>query len=266
MCHRLLEYSTFAETVINTFNLNNVKNMTDEKWRLIPGFEDYKVSTIGNGTSLNYHNTGQEHPIKKNKKPKGHLMFQLYKDKKKYCMFVHRAVALAFIPIPEKYKGIPVEKLDVHHINFIPWDNRVENLMWLTHSEHLALHKSERLYRYGIDGQFIDVWDSASEVERVLGINQAVVRRCIKGQNETAGDYQFSKGKHDRIPPVKSHYEKLGQSSKRSVVLFNLDGTKDSEHDSIKSAAKYLGKHSSTVSDCLRGRTKTVGGYIARYK
>ena len=241
--------------------------MCKEEWRLMPEFEDYKVSSIGNGLSLNYHRTGKEHPIKTSQNKRGHLRFQVYKNgKKKYIVSVHRMVALAFIPIPEKYKGIPVEKLDVHHINFIPWDNRVENLMWLTHSEHLALHKSERLYRYGIDGQFIDVWDSASEVERVLGINQTVVRRCIKRQNETAGGYQFSKVKHDRISPVKSHFEKLGQTIKKAVVLFNLDGTKDSEHESATDAAKYIGTKVGNVTNCCRGGQKTVGGYIARYK
>lgn len=232
----------------------------------MPEFEDYKVSSIGNGLSLNYHNTGKEHPIKTNANKKGHLRFQIYKDGKKYTVYVHRMVAKAFIPIPDKYKGIPFEKLDVHHDNFDPIDNRVENLRWLTHEEHLQLHKSERLYRYGLDGFYIDEWSSAAEVERVLDINQAVVRGCIKGKNETAGDYQFSKVKHDRIPPVKSHYEKLGQTIKKAVVLFNLDGTKDSEHESATDAAKYIGTNVGNVTNCCRGGQKTVGGYIARYK
>ena len=47
---------------------------------------------------------------------------------------VHRLIAMVFIPNPDN-------KSDVHHINFDKLDNRVENLIWLTHSEHQQLHK-----------------------------------------------------------------------------------------------------------------------------
>lgn len=237
--------------------------MTDEKWGFIPGFETYKVSTIGNGMSLNYYGKGKEHPIKTSQNKKGHLRFHFCKNGKRHRMLVHRAVALVFIPIPDKYKGIPIEKLDVHHINFIPWDNRVENLMWLTKKEHNALHKKIKVYQYGLDGVFIREWDSIKDAEETLGIKS--ISMCCRQKIDYAGDFQWRYEKYERIHPVKTRIEKIVESRRKSVVLFNLDGSKDSEHDSVVSAAKYIGVCDVGVTRCCKGKQKTVGGYIARY-
>jgi uncharacterized protein YerC len=69
----------------------------------------------------------------------GYSSVDLCKDGtiKKYL--IHRLVAEAFIPNPEK-------KPQVNHINGIKTDNRLDNLEWCTHSENM-LHS----YKQGLN-------------------------------------------------------------------------------------------------------------------
>lgn len=165
--------------------------MIAEVWRYVPGYEGlYMVSNKGRVKSLNYNNTGEEKIVSQYLSAyDGRFMVHLCRSNKK----VHRVVALAFIPIPDKYKGIPIDELDVHHINFIPTDNRVENLVWLTKKEHMEIHKAHRgvcIVQCSLDDTPIREWASAREAERELkkiGIkvhNEHIIE-CCKGRRKT---------------------------------------------------------------------------------
>ena len=103
-----------------------------EKWKRIKGM-DYEVSSTGLVRNL----SGK---ILKQKTDNGYKRIGLHKDKKQVFLRVHRLVAAAFIP---KIEG----KNDVHHINHIRHDNRVENLQWVTNPEN-QYYRSERKLSY----------------------------------------------------------------------------------------------------------------------
>lgn len=94
---------------------------------------DYIITQ--NGNIINKHNNKQ---IKPQKNGKGYL--RVYIGKKGY--FVHRLVAIAFIPNPEN-------KPQVNHKDGNKLNNSVENLEWCTNQENRTHAIKNGLHRCG---------------------------------------------------------------------------------------------------------------------
>lgn len=108
-----------------------------EKWNKIDGFSRYEASNLGNLRSMNYKNSGKIKVLKPAKNNGGYMKTVLLNDDGVYkAIQVHRIIMLSF-------HGI--SSLEVNHINGITYDNRLENLEYVTHSENL-LHA----YRTGL--------------------------------------------------------------------------------------------------------------------
>lgn len=125
--------------------------MEAEVWKSIPGYEGlYKVSDSGrihkasrmvirrNGHPQRFH--GQM--LKPQKNNHGYLYVHLIdKNGEKKKMYIHRAVALAFLQKPE---GCDY----VDHIDNNPGNNCVKNLQWVTHRENmrLSIERGRKVY------------------------------------------------------------------------------------------------------------------------
>ena len=106
--------------------------MIKEIWKDIDGY-DYKISSLGNVLRVYHHKTKSIKPYIRNK----YLTVHLCKNNKPKHFFIHRLVAEAFIPNPDK-------KPQVNHINGIKTDNTVSNLEWVSSEENIS-HKYEVL-------------------------------------------------------------------------------------------------------------------------
>ena len=96
-----------------------------EQWKLINGYFDYYISSLGRVFSLKTYEF-----LKLNiNKQTGYQFITLRRNRKKRYHEIHRLVALAFLTNPE-------QKRCVDHINNIKTDNRVENLRFATHFEN----------------------------------------------------------------------------------------------------------------------------------
>ena len=76
----------------------------------------------------------------------GYLSVNLYTHKKRAYYKIHRLIAIHFIPNPDN-------KPCIDHINRIRYDNRIENLRWVTNAENnqnKSLHKNNKLKEQNI--------------------------------------------------------------------------------------------------------------------
>ena len=149
-------------------------------------FKDYEITK--EGFVISY----------KNKVPKvlkgqldrdGYYKVEIRENRVRKWYFVHRLVAIQYIPNPEN-------KPEVNHINGIKTDNRVENLEWVTRSEnakHAVLHdmckQPKRVNQYDINGKFIRQWKSIKEAKKELHLENAHISQVCQGQRKTAGGF-----------------------------------------------------------------------------
>jgi len=110
-----------------------------EIWKDIKGYDGlYQVSNFGRVKSLkrviikknNQKQIVYMKILKHRKDRDGYLQTRLFKNGKLKVFYLHRLVAIAFIPNP-------YNKLEVNHINHIRDDCNLTNLEWITHLENI---------------------------------------------------------------------------------------------------------------------------------
>lgn len=160
---------------------------TSEIWKPIKDYEGlYEVSNMGRVRSLSRKGTFERilNPCVRN--TGGYLAVNLYKNGKKTMYFIHRLVALAFLPNPNNY---PV----INHKDCNPSNNCVDNLEWCTvtynntyndKAKKQALKKSKPIKQLALDGTLIAIWPSINEIGRNGFIQQAVCA-CCQGKRKT---------------------------------------------------------------------------------
>ena len=181
----------------------------EELWKPIPGYESlYEASTLGRVRSLfRYKKILKPSPV-----TTGYLTVELWKDKQRKRIGIHRLVAMCFCENPEN-------KPFVNHLDETKTNNRADNLEWVTHVENCrygtAINRrtkhfdyahrnfnnanqikacSKPIKQYTKNGDFVKEWASASECHRETGITISGIRRVINGERKTAGGYVFREG------------------------------------------------------------------------
>ena len=180
--------------------------MTEEIWKDIEGYEGrYQVSNLGRVKALPRTVEGHNQHGKWTRTEPAKIMAQKLQntdryqvslrdaDGKRTTFYVHRLVAMAFVP--GYFEGATVNhKNEDHH------DNRAENLEWMTKAENNAygthnfrVGKSLRMSVEMLtdEGQHVAYFDSMSEAAEKSGCPISSIHRCCYGRQETTNGYRF---------------------------------------------------------------------------
>lgn len=174
---------------------------------------------------------------------------------------VHRIIYYAFHP------DTPDKGYDVHHINEIKTDNRLENLQLLTRGEHTALHKCIPVLQYSKEGVLIAEYPSAKDAERVTGISSGNISSVCsyRPQYNTAGGYIW-RFKDDPLLPEQLSMHR-GNYPRKPVLQYTKEGVFIAEYDSIREAEHVTHvSHEHISAVCRHYRQKSAGGFIWRFK
>lgn len=171
--------------------------MDREIWKPIPGYEGlYEVSNFGRVRSL--------FRYKKILKPSpnwnGYVTAELWKEKKRKRIAIHRLVATCFC-------DNPYNKPFVNHKDETRTNNCAENLEWVTHVENCNYgtavsrrlehvnygerRRSISVNQFDKEGKLIAKWNSISECARSVGVHESCVRNVMRGKTKTCAGYVF---------------------------------------------------------------------------
>lgn len=168
----------------------NIK--TEEKWIPCYGFED-KLLVRQDKTSviiLNYNKTKKNVEKECTLTPDGHLQIGIGYKGRKVTIPLQKAIY-------ETYKQCSIpDGYDIHHKDFNPLNNSIDNLLLISHSEHKTLHnilnnpkELKPVVQYNLKGEFVSEYASICEAEKKTGISKGCISKCCKNKRKTAGGF-----------------------------------------------------------------------------
>ena len=119
--------------VFNYDNYISEISYEGERWQPFGG--SYLVSD--NGRVFSLHTNKLLNPILHKGNSLYYYHIKICDSGKSKIYLLHRLIALVFCENTN-----PAERIEVHHINADPLDNRASNLVWLTPAEHRELHRA----------------------------------------------------------------------------------------------------------------------------
>lgn len=205
-----------------------------------------------------------------NKKPKayhlnkyGYPTIHIQKNRKIYAYRIHRLVAILFIENsrPDEYDCInhKDENPQNNHVDNLEWCNRKYNNNYGGHNLRCAKSHSKPIVQYTLDGEIVKEWESAKTASRELGFPQSAINWCCLKKKK----YNSCKGFLWRYKDDKSPlFFKKG----RAVIKKDISGNIIEEYINIKTASEKNKILTSSITNCINGRSKTAGGFVWEYK
>jgi len=166
------------------------ETLEGEIWKDVVGVYGYKISNLGRVLSVGreiYRPTGnfktQDKLMTIQTNIYGYRTVMLSPGHGTITFFIHKLIALAFIPNPHN-------KPEINHINGIKSDNSIINLEWCTHKENMKHARDTGLIKKSTtitneDAELINKYYFEYKIHRIIsektGIPEKAITRYLHG-------------------------------------------------------------------------------------
>lgn len=118
----------------------------------------------------------------------GYLQVNLHKGKECSHHYIHRLVAMAYLPNPENLPQVnhKDENKTNNCLQNLEWCDAKYNLNYGTHNEKVSKKLKIPILQYDLNGNFIREWPSATDVGKEV---QRHICECLKGKLKSAYGY-----------------------------------------------------------------------------
>lgn len=117
--------------------------------------------------------------------------------------------------------------------------------------------------QYKTTGAYVNEFDTIADAATKCGISEKCISKAVYGECDTGAGYLWRKCLYgsviENIAPLKPFKRK---NEAQSILQANLDGSIAATYESIGKAAKVTGIDRKGISNVLKGKQKTAGGYI----
>lgn len=208
-----------------------------EEWRDIKGYEGlYQVSDWGRVKN-------SKGVILKPDNLRGHLRVSLWKNRIYKHFFIHRLVAIMFLPNPENKPVVGHLKTMENGLEDST-ANEVWNISWMTHSEN---------QNYG------------TLLERRSKSTKGKPRWTEEQKKEMSTKRKGRKLSEAHKAKITAAFRKNRPNTKQVDQISLIDGEVLATYPSVDDAAKMLGCSSSGISSCCSGKREKFKGYVWRH-
>lgn len=134
----------------------------------------------------------------------------------------------------------------------------------------LIERNQKEIFRYDLDGAYLDSFESAKKAARAVGIDVSSVCAAARGNKKTAAGFRWSYSRHISLPHVAPRAPSSAESRRSAAekVSRPVVVTKDGQtrmFPSVTEASVFTGVDKSTVSKCCRRPGWTGKGHTFRY-
>lgn len=264
---------------VNSKRWLSLEDFDGEVWMGINGCNTHLISNYGRVKSLERKIQGRgsgyrigKTCILKVRTYFGYLKVSLLINGKTKLVSVHRLVAEAFIANPQ---NLPV----INHKNEIKHDNRAINLEWCTTKYNInygtgrnrsAMKKMEThgkaICQYRKNGELVMKHQCVTVAARQTGYDYRGISKACKGKSMSYKGFvwRYEEEPFDKYQ-INRDYKNQKKPKCRTILQYSKDGKLIRVfEDGIRDIRKAFGK-SSSIHDCIEGKTLTAYGYIWRY-